>query len=50
MTLAGAIVALALWFLLTFVMPTGVGLVHLLLAIGVVLLIRWYALRVPKPT
>lgn len=49
MTLAVAIVALAVWLLLTFVVPVGIGLVHLLLAAGVVLLIRWYALRTPRP-
>lgn len=46
-TLAGAIVALALWFLLTFAVPVGLGIVHVLLAAGVVLLIRWWALRPP---
>jgi hypothetical protein len=44
-SLAGAIVALLLWFLLTFAVPVGLGAVHLLLAAGVVLLIRWWALR-----
>jgi hypothetical protein len=45
--LLGAIVALLLWFLLTFAVPVGLGVVHLLLAAGVVLLIRWWALREP---
>jgi hypothetical protein len=44
-TLIGAIIALLVWFALTFVAPVGLGLIHLLLAIGVVLLIRWWALR-----
>ena len=45
LTLAGAILALALWILTTFLIPVGLGIVHLLLAAGVVLLIRWWALR-----
>ncbi|MBX3147420.1 MAG: hypothetical protein KF785_11700 [Gemmatimonadales bacterium] len=43
--LIGAVLALIVWFVLTFVTPVGIGLVHLLLTIGVVLLIRWWALR-----
>ena len=43
--LIGAIVALVLWFVFTFVAPLGLGIIHLLLALGVVLLIRWWALR-----
>jgi hypothetical protein len=42
--LIGAIVALGLWFLLTFARPVGLGIVHLLLGAGVVLLVRWWAL------
>ncbi|MHB1327569.1 MAG: hypothetical protein ACYC2K_05140 [Gemmatimonadales bacterium] len=45
MNLIGAAIALILWFVLTFITPVGVGLIHLLLTIGVVLLIRWWALR-----
>jgi len=45
LTLIGAIVSLAAWFILTFVIATGLGIVHLLLALGVVLWIRWWALR-----
>lgn len=45
LTLIGAILALAIWLLTTFVVPVGIGLVHALLAIGVVLLVRWWALR-----
>lgn len=45
LNLIGAIVALALWFVLTFVIKPAVGIVHILLAAGVVLLIRWWALR-----
>ena len=45
LTLLGAIVALVAWFLTTFAVPVGLGIVHLLLGAGVVLLIRWWALR-----
>jgi len=44
-SLLGAVVALALWVLGTFIIPVGLGLVHVLLGIGVVLLVRWWALR-----
>ncbi len=43
--LVGAIIALALWLFGTFLLPVGLGLIHILLAAGVVLLIRWWALR-----
>jgi uncharacterized membrane protein len=39
-TLAGAIVLLAAWVLLAFVLPVGGGWVHLLMGVGVILLIR----------
>jgi uncharacterized membrane protein len=39
-SLAGAIVCLAAWVLLAFVFPVGSGWVHLLMAAGVILLIR----------
>lgn len=44
-TLVLALAALVLWFIL--LVPVGVqaGAVHLLLASGVVLLVRWWALR-----
>ena len=45
--LFGAIVAFVAWFLATFLIPVGLGIVHLLLAAGVVLLVRWWALREP---
>jgi len=47
-SLLGALVALALWVLGTFIVPVGLGLVHVLLAIGVVLLVRWWALKSQK--
>jgi hypothetical protein len=43
--LVGAIVALGLWFVLTFVISPALGIVHILLGAGVILLIRWWALR-----
>jgi hypothetical protein len=45
LTLVGAIICLAAWILTTFVVPVGLGIVHLLLAAGVLLLVRWWALR-----
>ena len=43
-----SIVCLALWVLGTFVRPIGLGIVHVLLAAGVVLWIRWWATRDDK--
>lgn len=43
--LIGAIIALAAWLVLTFIRPVGLGIIHILLAVGVVLLIRWWGLR-----
>ena len=43
-SLAAGIVALLLWIVLAFAVPVAAGAVHLLLAAGVVLLVRWYAL------
>lgn len=44
-SLALALAALALWYVL--LVPVGItaGAVHLLLAVGVVLLVRWWAIR-----
>jgi hypothetical protein len=44
-TLLIAIVSLAAWVVLTFVTGPQPGAVHLLLALGTVLLVRWWALR-----
>lgn len=44
MSLAAGVASLLLWVVLAFVVPVASGVVHLLLAAGVVLLIRWYAL------
>lgn len=45
LSLVLALAALALWYVL--LVPVGIkgGAVHLLLATGVVLLVRWWALR-----
>ena len=43
-SLAAGVVALLLWIVLAFAVPVAAGAVHLLLAAGVVLLVRWYAL------
>ena len=45
LTLLIAIVSLAAWAGLTFVTGPQPGAVHLLLALGTVLLVRWWALR-----
>lgn len=43
--LFGGLACLAAWLLLTFVMPAGSGLVHLLLGIGLVSLVVWWGKR-----
>ena len=40
-----ALAALALWYVLALVTGVTAGAVHLLLAVGVVLAVRWWALR-----
>jgi len=40
-----ALLALAAWFILAFVVGVEAGAVHLLLAVGVGLAIRWWATR-----
>jgi hypothetical protein len=44
-TLIGSVACLAVWVVLVFVQPVGLGVVHLLLAAGAALWIRWWALR-----
>ena len=44
-TLPAAIVALVAWAVLIFGGVTHAGVTHLLLAVGSVLLVRWWALR-----
>ena len=45
LTLLTAIVALVAWAVLVFGGLTTSGVSHLLLAVGTVLLVRWWALR-----
>ena len=44
-TLLLALVSLVAWAILTFVAGPQPGVVHLLLALGTTLLVRWWALR-----
>ena len=46
LTLLAAIVSVATWVLLVFFTPMTAGAIHLLLALGATLLVRWWALRV----
>ena len=45
LTLLASLLCLALWVLLTFIRPAGLGIVHLLLAAGATLWVRWWALQ-----
>jgi hypothetical protein len=45
LTLLLALVSIAVWAVLTFGMTIHSGLIHLLLALGTTLLVRWWALR-----
>jgi hypothetical protein len=40
-----SVLCLALWVVLVFIRPVGLGVVHVLLAVSATLLIRWYALK-----
>jgi aryl-alcohol dehydrogenase-like predicted oxidoreductase len=40
-TLAAAVVPLVVWVIGTFVVPVGAGWIHLFLAVGVILFVRW---------
>jgi hypothetical protein len=44
-TLLLSLASLAAWLLLAFIRPIPSGSVHLLLALGTTLLVRWWALR-----
>jgi hypothetical protein len=44
-TLLLAVVSLVAWAVLTFGTTVSSGAIHLLLALGVTLLVRWWALR-----
>jgi hypothetical protein len=43
-----SLLCLALWVLLVFVRPVGLGIVHLLLGLGAALWVRWWATRPEK--
>ena len=45
LTLLLALVSLVTWAILTFIAGPQPGVVHLLLALGTTLLVRWWALR-----
>ena len=45
MTLLAALATLVLWIILAFVVALPTGLIHVLLALSVTLLVRWYALQ-----
>lgn len=47
LTLVVAILALAAWVVFAFILKVGPGAIHLLLAVGGTLLVRWWALRTP---
>jgi len=40
-----SLLCLAAWVVLTFVRPVGLGIVHVLLALGAVLWVRWWGQR-----
>jgi hypothetical protein len=44
-TLLLALASLAAWLGMLFLSPVTNGVIHLLLALGVTLLVRWWALR-----
>jgi hypothetical protein len=46
--LFGGLAALLTWALLTFVIPAGTGLIHILLGVGLVAVVVWWARR-PDP-
>jgi hypothetical protein len=48
LSLVLAVVALALWFGLAFIARVQAGAVHLLLAAGMILAVRWWALAPEK--
>ena len=45
LTLAFALLSLALWVVFGFVLPVGIGAIHVFFALGATLLVRWYALK-----
>lgn len=49
LTLLVAILSLVAWVIFAFILKVGSGAIHLLLAVGGTLLVRWWALRVSSP-
>ena len=45
LTLVAAVLSLLAWIVLVFMTSVTAGTVHLLLAVGAVLWVRWWALR-----
>ncbi|MGH2400321.1 MAG: hypothetical protein ACRDF6_10785 [bacterium] len=45
LTLLAAMVSLLVWITLAFFTSVNAGAIHLLLALGATLLVRWWALR-----
>lgn len=50
LTLIAGIITLAAWVVFAFILKVGSGAIHLLLAVGATLMVRWWALRVSDPT
>jgi hypothetical protein len=48
-TLSVALLSLVAWVVFAFILKVGPGAIHLLLALGATLLVRWWALRTPSP-
>jgi hypothetical protein len=47
-TLVAGLLCLVLWVVFTYFLPTGLGVVQVLLAVGVGLVIRWWVVRPPS--
>ena len=47
LTLVLAILSLVAWVVFAFILKIGTGAIHLLLAVGGTLLVRWWVLRTP---
>jgi hypothetical protein len=45
LSLIVAILSLVLWIVFAFVLPVGIGAIHVLFALGATLLVRWYAVK-----
>ena len=49
LTLVAALLSLAAWVVFAFILKVGPGAIHLLLAAGATLLVRWWALHIAAP-